>query len=76
VNDGDVRIAGNEVTESYVDAVLDADGLICSIGDRDDPYAMAIARGAAEVASPIRKRLRAERDTLLERGRRWRPIVG
>lgn len=69
VIDGDLRIAGNEVTESYVRAVLDPDGLIASIGDPDDPYAAAIARRAAEVPAQLRARLRAERDKLHERGR-------
>jgi hypothetical protein len=68
VVDGDLRIAGNDVTESYVRAVLDPDELIASLGDRDDPYAAAIARRAAEVPPQLRARLRAERDRLHERG--------
>jgi hypothetical protein len=69
VIDGDLRIAGNDVTESYVRAVLDPDALIASIGARDDPYVEAIARRAAEVPAQLRARLRAERDKLYERGR-------
>lgn len=69
VIDGDLRIAGNEVTESYVRAVLDPDELIASIGDPDDPYATAIARRVAEVPQQVRARLRAERDNVNERGR-------
>jgi len=33
---GDLRIAGNEVTESYVRAVLDPDGLIASMREYSD----------------------------------------
>ena len=69
VPDGDLHIAGNEVTESYVRAVLDPDGLIASIGDPSDPYVAAIARRAAEVPPQARARLRTERDTLREHGR-------
>jgi hypothetical protein len=69
VMDGDLRIAGNEVTESYVRAVLDPDGLIASIGDAANPDAVAIARRAAEVPPQVRGRMRAERDKLCERER-------
>lgn len=69
VVDGDLRIAGNEVTESYVRAVLDPDGVIASIGDPDDPYAAAVARRASEAEPQLRARMRAERDKLRERGR-------
>ena len=69
VVDGELRIAGNEVTESYVRAVLDPDGLIASIGDPADPYAAAIARRAAEVSPQLRARLRTARDGLREGGR-------
>jgi hypothetical protein len=69
VVDGDLLIAGNEVTESYVRAVLDPDGLIASIGDPDDPYAAAIASRAAEVPQELRVRILAERDDLIEGGR-------
>jgi hypothetical protein len=64
-----VRIAGNAVTESYVQAVLDPEGLIASIGDPADPYAAAIARRADEVPAQLRARLRSERDNLSEQGR-------
>jgi hypothetical protein len=69
VLDGDLRIAGNGVTESYVRAVLDPDELIASIGDPDDQYAAAIAGRAAEVPPQVRAGLRAERAKLHERGR-------
>jgi hypothetical protein len=69
VVDGDLRIAGNDVTESYVRAVLDPDGLMASIGDPDDPYAAAIMRRAAEVPPQLRARIRVERDKLREQGR-------
>jgi hypothetical protein len=65
---GDLRIAGNEVTESYVRAVLDPVGHIATIGDAADPYEAAIARRAGEVPPHLRARLRAEREQLGERG--------
>lgn len=69
VAEGDLRIAGNEVTESYVRAVLDPDRLIASIGDPNDPYRAAVAGRLAEVTPEVRARLRSERDALLEAGR-------
>lgn len=69
VPDGDVRVAGNDVTESYVRAVLDPDGLVETIGDAADPYAAAVARRANEVAPDVRARLRASREGLREQGR-------
>jgi hypothetical protein len=69
VEGGDVRIAGNDVTESYVKGVLDPEGLIESIDDPEDPYAAALARRAAEVNPDQRARIRAERERLGEQGR-------
>ena len=69
VEGGDVRIAGNDVTESYVNGVLDPEGLIESIDDPEDPYAAALARRAAEVNPDQRARIRAERERLGEQGR-------
>jgi hypothetical protein len=69
VEDGDVRITGNEVTESYVRAVLDPEGVIAMRGDAADPYAAEVARRAGEVAPKARARLRADRDRLRENGR-------
>ena len=69
VIDGNLRISGNEVTESYVRAVLDPDEPLGSIGDPNDPYAATIASRAGEVSPQVRARLRAERDNLHERGR-------
>ena len=66
---GDVRIAGNDVTETYVRAVLDPEGLVATIADSEDPYAAAVARRAAEVAPELRARLLASRGRLWERGR-------
>jgi hypothetical protein len=67
--DGDVRIAGNEVTESYVRAVLDPEGVVAARGDAADPYAAEVARRAGEVAPEMRAQLRADRDRLRENGR-------
>jgi hypothetical protein len=69
VRGGDLCIAGNYVSESYVRSVLDPDGLIASIGDPADPYAASIARRAAEVPPEVRASLWAERDKLHELGR-------
>ncbi len=69
VVDSDLRIAGSEMTESYVRAVLDPDGLIASIGDPAAPDAAASARRAAEVPPQLHARLRPEREKLRERGR-------
>jgi hypothetical protein len=69
VEGGDVRIAGNDLTESYVNAVLDPEALIESIDDPEDPYAAALARRAIEVTSAERARIRAERERLREHDR-------
>ncbi|MFZ0388580.1 MAG: hypothetical protein WAL22_23155, partial [Solirubrobacteraceae bacterium] len=47
---GDVRIAGNEVTESYARAVLDPESVLATRDDPADPYAAAVTRRADEVA--------------------------
>jgi hypothetical protein len=65
----DVRIAGNEVTESYARAVLDPEGVLAARGDAADPYAAEVARRAGEVAPEARAQLRAHRDRLRENGR-------
>jgi hypothetical protein len=69
VSDGDVRIAGNEVTESYARAVLDPESVLAARGDAADPYAAVVARRAGEVAPEARAQLRAHRDRLRENGR-------
>jgi hypothetical protein len=69
VPDGDVRIAGNEVTESYARAVLDPEGVLATRGDETDPYAAEVARRAGEVAPEARAQVRAHRDRLRENGR-------
>jgi hypothetical protein len=66
---GDVRIAGNDITEAYVRAVLDPEDLLATIGDPADPYAVAVAQRAAEVAPGARAQLRASRERLRENGR-------
>ena len=65
---GDVRIAGNEATESCVDAVLDPEGEVAT-RDPTDPYAAELARRAGEVAPEARAQMRADRDRLRENGR-------
>jgi hypothetical protein len=69
VADGDVRIAGNDVTDSFVEAVLDPDGVLATFGDAADPYAVEISQRAVEVAPEVRARVRASRRRLLEDGR-------
>jgi hypothetical protein len=77
---GDVRIAGNEATESCVRAVLDPEGVVATLGDAEDgdhatlgdpadPYAAELTRRAGEVAPETRAQLRADRDRLRENGR-------
>jgi hypothetical protein len=66
---GDVRIAGNEVSESYARAALDPEGVLATRGDATDPYAAEVARRAGEVAPEVRAQLRAQRDRLRENGR-------
>ncbi|MGH2859732.1 MAG: hypothetical protein ACRDMJ_19830, partial [Solirubrobacteraceae bacterium] len=65
----DVRIAGNDVTESYVRAVLDPEQLLVELGDAADPYAVSVAARAGEVASEEQARLRGAREHLAEGGR-------
>jgi hypothetical protein len=69
VERGDVRIAGNDITEAYVRAVLDPEDLVATIGDPADPYAVAVERRAAEVAPGVRAQLLAARERLRENGR-------
>ncbi len=70
VREPDVRIAGNDITEGYVRAVLDPEELLRTLGDpAQDPYAAVIARRAGEAPSEARARLLASRDLLREGGR-------
>ena len=66
---GDVRIAGNDITESYVRAVLDPEGLVAMTADPADAYAATVARRAAEVAPELRARVLASRQHLWEKER-------
>ena len=66
---GDLRIAGNDVTESYIDAVLDPEGRLATMSDVSSPYAAAIARRAGEVDADLRAGIRARRERLREGGR-------
>jgi hypothetical protein len=68
VAQGDVRIAGNEVTESYARAVLDPEGVRATRGEAD-PYAAEVARRAGQVAPEVRAQRRAHRGRLRENGR-------
>jgi hypothetical protein len=66
---GDVRIAGNEVSESYARAALDPDSVLATRDAAADPYAAEVARRAEEVAPEVRAQLLAQRDRLRENGR-------
>ena len=66
VADADVRVAGNDVTESYVNAVLDPAGVSETAAE---PYATAVAGRANEVADDVRAEIRAQRTGLRDDGR-------
>jgi hypothetical protein len=69
VRDGDVRIASNPVTESYVDAVLDPEAHLAELRSGDElAEAEAIAARAGEVAPADRRRIRQARAELVEDG--------
>jgi hypothetical protein len=70
VADADLRIGGNDRTESYVNHVLDPAGLLPTLAnDTTAGYTEAVARRAGEVAPAVRARIRAQRDALREHGR-------
>jgi hypothetical protein len=72
VPDADVRIAGNDVTEGYVEAVLDPEARMARLrsgGEDDRVLAEAIARRAGEVAPELRAPVAAARASLVEDGR-------
>jgi hypothetical protein len=72
VRDADVRIAGNEVTEGYVEAILDPESRMARLREGDEgerALAEAIARRAGEVAPEQRAEVAATRGDLLEDGR-------
>jgi hypothetical protein len=72
VRDGDVRIAGNDITEGYVGAILDPESRIERLrsGDAADrARADAIAVRAGEVAPELRAPIAAARAELIEYGR-------
>ena len=69
VPDADVRIAGNEVSESYARAVLDRASVFAALPDAADPSAAPFARRAGEVGPVAGAELRAGRDRLQEDGR-------
>jgi hypothetical protein len=72
VRDGDVRIAGNDVTEGYVEAILDPESRMSRLRESDEgerALADSIARRAGEVAPELRARVAAGRAELIEDGR-------
>jgi hypothetical protein len=72
VRDADVRIAGNDVTEGYVEAVLDPESRMARLraGDEGEQVlAESIARRASEVPPEARAALAATRRELIKEGR-------
>jgi hypothetical protein len=72
VADADVRIAGNDVTEGYVEAVLDPEARMARLrggSEEERALADAIARRAGEVAPERRAPVAAARASLVEDGR-------
>jgi hypothetical protein len=69
VEDADVRIAGNPVTEGYVEAILDPEARIARLRtEGHDERADAIAARAGEVDRDSRRRVLAGRRELAENG--------
>ena len=69
VEDGDVRIAGNPVTEGYVEAILDPEARIARLrAEGHEERADAIAARAGEVDRDSRQRILAGRRELAEDG--------
>ena len=68
-DDADVRIAGNPVTEGYVEAILDPEARIASLrAEGNEERADAIAARAGEVDRDSRQRILAGRRDLAEDG--------
>ena len=69
VEDADVRIAGNPVTEGYVEAILDPEARVARLrAEGNDERADAIAARAGEVERDSRERVLAGRRDLAENG--------
>ena len=71
VRDPDVRIAGNDVTEGYVGAILDPDAHVAELraDEAANAYADTIGSRASEVTREQRAEVAARRAELLEDGR-------
>lgn len=70
VADGDVRIAGNDVTERYVASLLDPDELARGAeGSGLESYARLVRARASEVTPDERARIQQARAGLIEGGR-------
>ena len=69
VDDADVRIASNPVTEGYVEAILDPEARIARLrAEGNEERADAIAARAGEVDRASRQRILARRSDLAEHG--------
>ncbi len=69
VEGADVRIAGNPVTEGYVEAILDPEARIARLrAEAKEEHADAIAARAGEVDRDSRQRVLAGRRDLVEDG--------
>ena len=69
VAEADVRVTGNDVTESYVNAVLEPATLVQTLGEAAEPYAAEVAGRADEVPDQVRAELRARRTGLCDDSR-------
>jgi hypothetical protein len=67
VADADVEVASNEVSERYVRAVLDPEGLLAE-AEPGSQYAASVADRAGEVSREVRERIRTARAALVEEG--------
>ena len=69
VKDADVRVAGNPVTEGYVEAILDPEARIARLrAEGNEERSAAIAARAGEVDRDSRQRVLAGRRDLIEDG--------
>ena len=66
VHDADLLIAGNRLTESFVEAVLDPEARLAAMSDTSAAYATAVEGRVGEVEPGVRARIRRERRRLRE----------
>jgi hypothetical protein len=69
VTGADVRIAGNDVTESYVNAVINPDDIVEVLGEAASQHPDEVSELGGDVSGELRGRVRARRRGLQEDGR-------